>query len=161
VVPDVTRIRGPIMPQDGQALADREAVSQLCKAYALAIDTRDERMLRSLFDPEAIMIGTLSKGVAKDYLGRLLEGVRGFSATMHSILNQYIVIDGDQGHVRNYAIAYHVRRAEDGGGLMVMGIHYRDDVTRTPQGWWISGREVVRIFDHGQGVPPAPSQPAG
>jgi hypothetical protein len=148
------------MPGDARAIADRDAVSQLCKAYALAVDTRDEEMLRSLFDPKAPMIGTLSKGVAEDYLGRLLQGLEGFSATMHSILNQYIVIDGDEGQVRSYAVAYHVRKPEDDGGLMVMGIHYRDSVKRTQQGWWISGREVVRIFDHGQGVPP-PTTPPG
>ena len=160
MVPDVTRIRGPIMPGDARANADREAVSQLCKTYALAVDTLDEEMLRSLFDPEAIMVGTLSTGVAADYLGRLLQGLRNFSATMHSILNQYIAIDGDDGQVVSYAVAYHVRKPEEGGGLMVMGIHYRDTVKRTSQGWWISGREVMRVFAHGEGAPPPITAPS-
>ncbi len=150
---ELSTMRGPINPASEQEIRDEHAAARLCKTYALAVDSLNEDMLRSLFDPAAPMKGTLSSGTASDYLGRLLDGLRNFSATMHSILNQYVSIEGDEGHVWSYAVAYHVHKPENGGGLMVMGIQYRDSVERIADGWVISSREVVRIFSDGPGVP--------
>lgn len=151
--PEITTIRGPIEPLDPAALADRNAILQLCPLYALAIDTRDEAMLRSLFSPEAVIRGALGEATADEYLPKLIAGVRAYSATMHTILNQYAVVQGDTGNVWNYAVAYHIPEPSSGRDDLVLGVQYRDRVERIAGGWRIAGREVVRVWSRGPAGP--------
>lgn len=154
MAPEVSTIRGPMVPFDAATLADRDAICQICRIYALAIDTRDEAMLRSLFWPKAVIRGWLGESIADEHLPQLLAGVKRFQATMHSILNQYVVVQGDAANVLSYGVAYHIEAPGNGRKDVVMGVHYRDRVERTSNGWWIVGREVVHQWAHG----PLPSR---
>ena len=153
MVGEITSLRGPAAPLDPAALADREAICRVCQIYALSVDTRDEDMLRSIFAPNAIMRGWLGEFTAEDYPPYLLQGVKAYHATMHSILNQYVVITGDTAKLRSYAVAYHIHAPESGIEDLVMGVQYRDNVERGPRGWWIVSREVAHIWARGP-LPP-------
>ena len=44
-MPDVAALRGPILPDPPTVLADRAAVGELPRLYALGVDLRDEAMV--------------------------------------------------------------------------------------------------------------------
>ena len=50
---DLMRWAGPIAAPGNAELADRYAVSQLVKVYALGIDMRNFQLTRSVFAPDA------------------------------------------------------------------------------------------------------------
>jgi hypothetical protein len=140
---------GPVETPDLATLADRAAICELPKLYALGIDSRDEAMVRSVFAPDAPMRGTLGEAPAHEYIPKLLAGVASYAATMHNITNQYATVDGDEGGVWSYAVALHF--ADPGGEQsdLAMGVQYRDRCTRTPLGWLVTARETVRLWARG------------
>jgi hypothetical protein len=140
---------GPIAPLDVQTLADRAAICELPKVYALGIDSRDEAMVRSVFAPDAPMRGTLGEAPAHDYIPKLLAGVASFTATMHNITNQYATVAGDEGVVWSYAVALHLADPGRGQSDLAMGVQYRDQCTRTEFGWWITARDTVKLWARG------------
>jgi len=144
--PEVTTLRGPVAPLEAGAIADRDAVLQLCKLYAFSMDTRDEAMLLSLFSPKAVMHGARGDATADVYMPKLLARTSAFSATMHNIINQYAVVEGDEANVRSYCVAYHIEAPGNGRGDVDVGVIYMDRCQRTPRGWWIVHREVTRVW---------------
>jgi hypothetical protein len=155
----VTSLRGPMQPLSTTALAERDAVLQLCRIYALALDTRDEAMLRSIFAPHATARGWRGEFAIADYLTDLLGAVKTYHATMHTILNQYAVVDGDAANAWSYGVAYHIHPPGSGIEDLVVGIHYRDQVARSAKGWWIVRRDVAAIWSRGPLPPGAPRKP--
>jgi SnoaL-like domain len=146
---DVAAQRGPILPDSPTVLADRAAVGELPRLYALGVDLRDEAMVRSVFAPDAVMRGALGEALADEYVPKLLAGVATYAATMHNITNQYTVVDGEHASVWSYAVALHLEEPGNGRADMAMGVHYRDQATRTDAGWIVTGRETVRLWVRG------------
>jgi hypothetical protein len=146
VLPEITTLRGPVAPPDAGALADRDAVLQLCRLYALSMDTRNEAMLLSLFSPDSVMHGVKGDAPGHVYLPKLLARTSAYSATMHSILNQYAVVEGDAANVHSYCVAYHIETPGNGRGDVDVGVIYMDRCERSPRGWWIVHREVTRVW---------------
>ena len=139
-------VRGPIGPDSFDVLADRAAICRLPQMYALGIDLRDEAMVRSVFAPDAVIRGVLGEAPADEYIPKLLAGVAAYEATMHNITNQYAAVDGNAGSVWSYAVALHFGRPESGPSDMAMGVQYRDHVTRTDGGWWVTARQTVKLW---------------
>ena len=103
-------------------------------------------MVRSVFAPDAIMRGVLGEAPAREYIPKLLAGVAAYEATMHNITNQYAVVDGDAGSVCSYAVALHFERPDSGRSDMAMGVQYRDQVSRTDAGWWVTAGQTVMMW---------------
>jgi hypothetical protein len=68
-----------------------------------------------------------------------------FAATMHSIHNQLVEIDGNRGHLESYAVASHwlpTTFEQHQPPDLVLGVRYQDQVVRTSNGWRIAHRSV-------------------
>lgn len=140
---DMSALRGPIAPgASWQEVADRQAVLSLCPLYAFAIDTRNTEMLLSVFADDAVVKGTLSSGPAADYLPGVLAGAGVYHRTMHNILNQYCVLDGDEAMCWNYAVACHMEEPGNGRDDLIMAVTYKDRSRRSDGGWLIAERNV-------------------
>lgn len=137
----ISSIQGPVVPLDPAALAHREAVAEAPRIYALGMDRRDEAMALSVFDPNALVTGMLGEDRAADYLPRLIKGLEPFASTMHSITNQYVVVEGDRAWVWSYCRAYHVYK-EKGRPHCITTLVYKDELERTSRGWIITAREA-------------------
>jgi hypothetical protein len=141
---DLRRWAGPLLPPPPNELADRYAVSQLVKIYALGIDMRDYELCRSAFAPDAQAenrFGAMSSiGV---YLPKIFAAASAFQTTQHNITNQYIAVTGDKAAVWSYAVAYHKPVPGDGRETITVGVMYRDICRRHPQGWLISERRAA------------------
>jgi hypothetical protein len=130
-------------------LRDRELIRELPQTYAYGIDTKDWSVVASVFSDDCQVRGTLTEAPIAPYLEQLEPGVRAYDATLHFMGNQYVKVDGDQGHVETYAVAYHLEA--DGSELadLIMGVRYQDDVRREGEGWKICRRNVVKQWHRG------------
>jgi hypothetical protein len=143
---DLKRWAGPIAPPGAAELADRYAVSQLVKVYALGVDMRDFALTRSVFAADASAEGTVGAFPIDEYLPKVYEGAAAYEATQHNITNQHVVVDGDEAVCWSYAIAVHKAAAGDGRPDLTMGVQYRDTCRRFADGWLIVRRKVVRVW---------------
>ena len=76
-------------------LRDRALIKDLYARYAYGIDSADMELVRSVFHPDCVVVGTLEEGSLGDYLEGIEEGVLMYDATMHFKGNQYVEFDGD------------------------------------------------------------------
>ncbi len=143
------RWRGPIAPPPVDELADRYAVSQLDKVYALGIDTRDLDLVRSVFVPDAPVEGMAGAMPASEYLPVIFEGAAAYAATQHNITNQHVTIEGDEAVVWSYAVCYHMEAPGSGRDDLVVATQYRDRCRRFPDGWLITSRQSVMQWVRG------------
>jgi hypothetical protein len=135
-----TQWRGPIPSPSPQELADRYAVSQLVKVYALGIDMRDLATVMSAFTPDAYIEGMAGANPASEYLPHVYAGAAVYQATQHNITNQHVTIDGDDALVWSYAICYHLEEPDNGREDLIVATQYRDRCHRFDDGWLITSR---------------------
>ena len=140
---DLSRWSGPIPSPSAAELADRYAVTQLVKVYALGVDMRDYPLTRSVFADEAFIEGGYSSGPVDEYLPPVHAGAGTFQATQHNVTNQHVVLNGDEAVVWSYAIAVHKAAPDSGREDLTLGVQYRDTCRRFSAGWLIVRRKVV------------------
>jgi hypothetical protein len=134
------RWAGPVRPLDERTAADRQAVSQLAMIYALGIDMRDIDLMLSAFDPDGSAIGSVGDMRMEDYLRQTYAGAETFEATQHTMMNQYIDVQGDRATMWTYGVAHHIRPADDPDGNHIVGVQYRDTCERRADGWIVVRR---------------------
>lgn len=142
-IDDFEQWTGPIRPPGAAELADRHAISQLPKVYALGIDMRRPEITLSIADPDGKGEGTVGSLPLHEYLEKTYAGATAFVATQHTMLNQYITVNGDDAVMWTYAVAYHIRPTDDPDGNLTVGVQYRDCCRRTDKGWLITRRKAV------------------
>jgi len=148
-VPEWTQWQGPIATPSVNELADRYAVSQLVKVYALGIDMRDLDTVLSVFAPDAFVCGMAGAMPASQYLPNVFEGAAVYQATQHNITNQHVSIDGDEALVWSYAVCYHLEEPGSGREDLIVATQYRDRCRRYAAGWLITARQSVMQWMRG------------
>jgi hypothetical protein len=141
--------RGPIAPPTASELSDIYAIQQLCRVYALGIDTRDLDLVKSVFASDAEVAGMQGSAKADEYLPRVYGGAAVFSATQHNMTNQYVDLRGDEATCWSYAICYHIEEEGNGREDLIVAVQYRDECRRTPEGWLIASRRAVPQWTKG------------
>jgi hypothetical protein len=143
-------------------LRDREVIKDVYSRYAYGVDSIDMDLVRSVFHPECVVVGTMEEGTLDDYLEGLAEGLAAYAATMHFKGNQYIELDGDRAFVETWVIGYHTEAPDSPIDNLVLALRYKDDLVRTGDDWTIIRREAVRQWHTGPlprpfiGEPPYP-----
>ncbi len=143
-------------------LRDRAVIKDVYSRYAYGVDSLDLELVRSVFDPACVVVGTMEQGTLDDYLLGLEEGLAAYDATMHFKGNQYIDIDGDEAFVETWVIGYHMEAAGSPIDSLVLALRYKDDLRRAGDDWKIVRREAVRQWHTGPfprpfvGPPPYP-----
>ena len=126
---------------DIQEISDRLEIQQVLIDYCHAIDDFDWDALDRVFTPDAIidyseMIpfrGNLAQ--AKAFLAMAMAET---AQCQHIISTSQIRLDGDRAYGRT--ICTNPMVAKGTGHLMVVGLWYRDELARTPEGWRITHR---------------------
>jgi hypothetical protein len=146
-------------------LRDRELIKDLYARYAYGIDSADMELVRSVFHPACVVVGTLEEGSLEDYLEGIEHGVLMYEATMHFKGNQYVEIDGDRGFVETWVIGYHMEAPGSPIDSLVLALRYKDEVARIDGDWKIIRREAAEQWHTGPfprpfiGEPPYPRRP--
>jgi hypothetical protein len=126
-------------------LHDRDQIARVPRRYSRGVDRRDWQLVRSLFTDDAFVVGSRTSAPIEEYLVDLRQGVESFPTTMHFLGNQLVEVDGDQGFVETYGVAYHWKGAPagvDDPGNLIVGVRYQDTMVRTDAGWLVSRRHV-------------------
>lgn len=130
-------------------LRDREQIKDLYRRYAFGVDSIDLDLVRSVFHPDCVVVGTLEEGSLDGYLEGIAEALHQWDATMHFMGNQYIEIDGDRGHVETWVVGYHMEAPGSPLEHLVLGLRYQDDVVRVGDDWKIIRRETAKQWHTG------------
>lgn len=131
-------------------LADRAAIVEVTHRYCWALDSRDWGLLDQVFtdDATAELLSPLLQG--RDAIRtRIRDAIEPLDATQHTVTNHMITLRGDTASSRCYLHSQHVRRSVDGPPLYVVAGRYEDELVRTPDGWRISSRRLVRTWWEG------------
>jgi len=141
-------------------LRDRELIKHLYRRYAYGVDSIDFELVRSVFHPDCVVVGTLEEGSLDGYLEGLEEALHQWDATMHFMGNHYIEIDGDRGHVETWVVGYHMEAPGSPLQNLVLGLRYQDDVVRVGDDWKIIRRETAKQWHTGTFPRPSLGPPA-
>jgi ketosteroid isomerase-like protein len=143
-------------------LRDREVIKDLYDRYAYGVDSMDLDLVRSVFHPDCVVVGTMEQGTIDDYLEGLADGLGPYEATMHGKSNQYVELDGDEAFVETYVVAHHVEAPGSPIADQVLGVRYLDDLVRDGDDWKIIRRQAAKQWHTGPlprpfiGEPPYP-----
>lgn len=131
------------MEPELQRLIDESDVRRVMLDYARGVDTRDWTLVRSIFADDAYIHGTRTQAPVAQYLTTLTPGVEGFGSTMHVIGNHLIEVDGDNARTETYLVARHFRDQPGTSEALTLGVIYRDQLSRNPDGRWRIHRRDV------------------
>jgi hypothetical protein len=124
-------------------LRDRALLKDLYARYAYGVDSVNIELVRSVFHPECVIVGTMEEGTLEDYLDGLADGLLMYHATMHFKGNQYIELDGDRAFVETWVVGYHMEAPGSPIDHLRLGLRYKDDVIRADGDWKIIRREAA------------------
>jgi hypothetical protein len=132
-------------------LSDKQEIVELVLRYSTALDTRDWTMLESCFAEDAAFDadGFAPIHGAAAIRDTASSALAGLDASQHFVTNITVALDSETATVTSYLQAQHVRAsAGDDPNFLVAGI-YRDNVTRTPNGWRFSHRRLQVLWTTG------------
>lgn len=128
-------------------MSDRLALGDLVYAYATAADQRDKALMQSLFTVDAVVDvpGHCFDNI--DDFVAALDGLDRFTATLHCLHNHVLKLAGDEAEGESYCIATHLYDQDDGPWKMEWGIRYVDRYRRCDDGWKISYRRLILVWE--------------
>ena len=143
------------MEKQLSALLDRDEIRGVLNLYCRAIDRRDERLLRSLFHPDATDDHIAVSGPSENFFSWVYGELAGDTFVMHNLGTTIIEIDGDVAHVESYYESVRGQPADVGEWLLMSGGRYIDRFERREGGpWLIASRTLFREWSRRDLIPP-------
>lgn len=137
------------MPDALRLLADREAIAELVRTYARAVDHRDFATIRDCFAPDFRAAAWGPGNMDRDETMAYIEGVAIFRSTMHMMGNQLIHVDGDGATAVTRALLTH--RIDSSPDRHEHAPRYVERLARRDGRWAIVERGGDEVLD-GPGV---------
>lgn len=135
-----------------QEMSDRLEIQDLFARYCFAIDERDWEALDGLFTSDATIDYSAAGGPVGSVaeIKRWLPGAMArFPVCQHLAATTKLKLEGDTASSRT--ILFNPMVYEDGEGIrqsFFLGLWYRDQLVRTPDGWRISDRREEFGWDY-------------
>jgi len=145
-----------------QEISDRLEIQDLFARYSFAIDERDWDALDTVFTLDASIDYSETggaKGSFAEIKAWLPVALERFPRYQHMVATTKLALDGDRATSRTILFNPMVFKGQDGGEqVFFIGLWYRDELVRTPQGWRIASRYEEMGYAHN--VPDMPAVPA-
>jgi hypothetical protein len=136
-VDSVARIAGEV---ELEAALSRQALDELCAAYARGVDRADAELLASLFHEDATVISGVVNGSGPEFAKRICAFVTtNLERCFHSVSNSWFDVYGDDAVGEIYVIAM----ATAGGEDIMTGGRYVDSYQRRNGVWKFRSRAFV------------------
>ena len=132
-----------------QDISDRIEIDDLLKRYTRAIDSKDYELLDTCFLPDAHVDYVSSGGVAGPYPEVrvwLEKALAIFSASVHSISNSEVELEGDRARGRTLVHNPMVLPGDGAPRIFTVYAYYHDELVRTEEGWRIARRVEEQIL---------------
>ena len=118
----------------------RQALHDLCMAYARAADRGDAELMESLFHEDATVISGIVNGDGRRFAREIVEFVtKNLERSFHSVANEWLEIQGDKAIGESYVIAM----VTAGGNDIMTGGRYIDSFERRAGVWRFKSRNFV------------------
>jgi len=130
-------------------LSDREGIEQALSAYSLAIDRQEWDRLRDAWAPDGVWIladGSEHRGLDEIERRARWGALHSPADHLHQIFNLFVRLDGDTATADSDWL-YYGRMDDRPWGIVSWG-HYRDRLVRTPDGWRLSERRILRRLEY-------------
>lgn len=142
-----------------QAIADRQAITDLIYRYCRAVDRLDHELGYSIWhDDGMVEYGDYYQGGHRDLIDKICASHLQVQYHSHQMTNIIIELDGDRASSESYVTAY--LRLERNGQLKQMTVlsRYVDTWSRRNGRWGIDKRIAIRDLDEIRDI--APMSPA-
>jgi ketosteroid isomerase-like protein len=139
------------MSAPSDQLVDRQAIVDVCTAYALALDSRNWARLRECFTPDAVATYAPASGDTgyEAIEAACRAALEPLAASQHLLGNHLVELDGDRASSTCYFQAQHIGDGLDGGSQYVVAGRYDDTLVRTDAGWRIAHRDLIVMWTSG------------
>lgn len=138
---------------NAQEVSDRLEIRNLIDEYASSIDDRRTDRLVAVFTEDADFFVTqagsdesLMSYHGASELAEIMTLISPFGHTMHVMLNHQAKVAGDTATALTYCTANHLL-GDPAEANLTMALKYKDDLTRTDDGWRIARRQVIRFWN--------------
>lgn len=140
---------------EDQPLSDREAITDILHRYAIALDTRDGELLRSVFadrldaDWTALYpeMGLVTDAPPEDFVANAMQGLPTYRATQHLLTPCQFAIHDASAEVTAYMQSTHVKFD---GELWVVGGYYSLQLVKNAPGWKIRKWKLTPVWETGE-----------
>jgi hypothetical protein len=117
-------------------LLAKQSLHELMAAYCRAVDRADEKALRDLFHPEAIVEGGVVNGAAAAFASGVASWLRSNApVAFHTITNEYFEVSGDHAIGECYVLAINTTRGDAGDTDTITAGRYLDRFERRGGQW--------------------------
>jgi len=133
-----------------QRLIDQADIEELIHRYSRAIDLKDYSMLDTCFLADAHLDYSKAGGVAGAYpeVRKWLEEVlEPLTEMQHLITNISVEIDGDTASGYCYTLNINGMPEAAGGGHLIVGAMYTDEIVRIDGSWKFKRRAEQRLTE--------------
>lgn len=121
----------------------KQALHDLVMTYARGVDRGDEKLLASVFHPDAEVITGVLDAKAPIFARDIVAGVRSaYRSAFHSVANEYYEVSGDHAAGECYVVA-HTLSAGDDPQETLTGGRYLDRYEKRDGAWKIAHRTFV------------------
>lgn len=127
-----------------QELLDKQQIRDLLARYSRGADRADWDAVRDCFTEDATDDHGVVKGTAADLIAYASVAEATWRGRMHSLLQQYVEVDGETARGETYALTS--RRCTNDDGLdedVLTGLRYVDKFTKVEGRWKIAERVTV------------------
>lgn len=139
-------------------VTDRQEIRNLLERYFYALDSRNLELLGDCFTPDATisLLGNVRRMDGPETIVAAFRAIGEYKASSHFVTSQHATIADEDAQAHTLAIAVLVQHGDS--PVLVRGIEYRDELSRTPAGWRIARRihDALWQFDTEQTAPFVP-----
>ena len=139
---------------------DKQEIMELLVRYCRGVDRCDEALVRSVYHADAFDDHGYWKGSGHEFAAFITERLRtANTASLHSLANILIELDGDEAQCESHVYASMVRREGEPQTIDFFAGRYVDRVERRDGRWGISHRVVVMDWVRSDTGGPGPGWP--
>ncbi|MCK9544523.1 MAG: nuclear transport factor 2 family protein [Novosphingobium sp.] len=125
-------------------LLAKQRLAELIATYSRAADRSDERLLASLFHPEAICDSGVIRAEGAEFARRFVAWTREHATALaHNACSSLFEIDGDRATGETYVVAMCRLNERHGGGQSLVTGRYLDRFEQRAGEWKFTERRFV------------------
>lgn len=129
-----------------EELQNRLAIQDVLAKHSRGIDRLDLECLKSAYWPDAeVAYGTFN-GLAHEFAVGVMEGLKVFDRTAHTVTNTAFDIRGNDARIESYVTAYHYIKGDADQEMTFIG-RYLDRMEKRGTVWKIAHRRVVHDWN--------------